>query len=202
MKNLIYSLLSFVSIFVIISACSHEIKLTGDKDKPIPINAEIKIHIYQHAASVVDDLQEGLEEDYEDSTGLGAKIMYYVINQIGVSTAYAAESNWETAKENMKKVYQQSYKYIKAGYVGENRNGYVTAIFKTKCDDAAEKKKIEDAVKKLNEVRKEFYQLDAKQNKTTVENICAIYAKAYRDKAKGIWVEVEEKGSWIWKKID
>ena len=44
------------------SACSPRVTIVGDKDNPIPINAEIKIHIYQHAASDVDEIMSGLDE--------------------------------------------------------------------------------------------------------------------------------------------
>jgi len=205
MKNLIYSIISVVAIFAIISACSHEIKLTGDKDKPIPINAEIKIHIYQHAASVVDDLQKGLEEDYDD-TSLGNRILYY-ISKIGVSSAYASESGkseaWMKAKEELAKIYQPTYrKYMKKGNIGENRDGYVTVISKGEYENDEEKKATEEAAKKLNEARKAFYIEDAKSIKEDPAVVCKNYAAVYRNNAKGIWVEVEEKNKWVWKKIN
>ena len=54
---------------VLLSVCSPQVKIVGDKEKPIAINAEIKIHIYQHAASVVDGWQAALDEEGGGAAG-------------------------------------------------------------------------------------------------------------------------------------
>ncbi|MBR4821241.1 hypothetical protein IKZ70_05195 [bacterium] len=64
MKNLAIFVCAALGLAALL-ACTPEVKITGDAEKPIAINAEINIHIYQHAEEVVDDLYAGLDDEPE-----------------------------------------------------------------------------------------------------------------------------------------
>ena len=191
------------------SGCSPEVTIVGDKDRPIPINAEIKIHIYQHASSVVDDLQEGLDEEYEEeedtSSGLVQSVLVCLVRAVSMPCAYAEtqptpSAEWNAAKDELKKVYRQSYPYLKKELLGENRDGYVSVINKTTGVSDEELKKASELAGELNKARKAFYLLDAKLQGVDVRFIQDTYARAFRDKANAIWVEERSDGEWKWVK--
>ncbi len=207
MKNskivLLPVVICLISISGLYSACSHEIKIVGDKDKPIPINAEIKIHIYQHAADNVDTMMEGLDDeaDKPEKTSQFAKKFIYALANIGVSTAYAGEKgNTQNALNKAVKLYRNAYPYLKKQILGENREGYVSVINKSKKASDAELKEAAKIADELNAARKALYQSDAKTKNVSIKEIQTGYANAFRTKSKeGLWVEVKKGNKWIWK---
>jgi len=207
MKNsknvLLYVIVCLVFVLGMQSACSHEVKIVGDKDKPIPINAEIKIHIYQHAADNVDKMMEGLDDETEgpENTSRFSKRIWHVLANIGVSTAYAAEPDGsQTALGKAVKLYRKAYPYMKKQILGENRDGYVSVINKAKSASDPELKEAAKVADELNAARKALYQSDAKSKNVSIREIQTGYANAFRQKSKkGIWVEVKKDGKWIWK---
>jgi uncharacterized protein YdbL (DUF1318 family) len=192
-----------LAMAVAAGGCTHEVKVVGDKDKPIPINAEIKIHIYQHAASVVDEMYgEEYEEPEEIPTSFIDRALRVVVDALGVRSAYAADmgSQWQDAKRAMVEAQRTAAPHLKRGLLGENRNGYVAPIDKAANAGSDEVKAAARAADDLNAKRKAFYTLDAEQQGVSIRHIQSAYAKAIRDKAKGIWVEVERDGAWAWER--
>ena len=182
-------------------ACTPEVKITGDSEKPIAINAEINIHIYQHAEEVVDDLYAGLDDEPEPEPDTAfVRIMERVVASLSISSCEAAEQKSQ-AYQNMKKAFTETMKYMKSGYVGENRFGYVTYIGKADKPDSKTAQEAQKAVAKLNAARKAFYEEEAKSQKTTVEEIQKTYAAVYASRAKGLWVEVCNGKNYEWKKF-
>lgn len=214
MKNSYLPLI--VIVLLIYCACSPQLTIKGDGDNPIPINAEINIHIYQHASSVVDDLQDGLEEEYEEEleevggasdTSVLSKFFIHVVQNLGVQSAYAEnnqQAEWERTKVVLKKSYRKAYPYLKAGYLGENRSGYVDVINKQNINEKATKKldasKAAQIAATLNKARKAFYIIDSKMQKVNLATIQSNYAKAFSASAqgKGIWVETQINKNWKW----
>ena len=199
-------LVGFITIFsasCLLSACSHELKLVGDKDKPVSINAEIKIHIYQHAADNVDKMMEGLDDEIEtpEKTSFVFKKFLYALADLGVSTAYAAEKNSsQTALSKSIQLYRKAYPYLKKQILGENRDGYVAVINKSKNAAATDIKEAAKIADKLNAARKVLYLSDAKAKNVSVREIQTMYAKAFRQKSKkGTWAELKKDGKWSWK---
>ena len=101
----------------------------------------------------------------------------------------------------MKKAFAEAMKYMKSGYVGENRYGYVTYIGKAEKPDSQAAQDAQKAVAKLNAARKAFYEEEAKSQKTTVEEIQKTYAAVYASRAKGLWVEICNGKNYEWKKF-
>ena len=182
-------------------ACTPEVKITGDSEKPIAINAEINIHIYQHAEEVVDDLYAGLDDEPEpEPDSAFVRVMERVIAALSISSCEAAEQKSQ-AYQDMKKAFAEAMKYMKSGYIGENRYGYVTYIGKAEKPDSQAAQDAQKAVAKLNAARKAFYEEEAKSQNTTVSEIQKTYAAVYAAKAKGIWVEVSNGKTYEWKKL-
>jgi uncharacterized protein YdbL (DUF1318 family) len=190
-------------------ACTPQVKVVGDKDKPIPINAEIKIHIYQHAAGVVDQLQEGVEEQAEEPeaepSALLERGLLRVLRAISISSAHAAEApvpmSWRAAFDAMQQAYRTALPLLRSGMLGENREGYVTVINKGGAPASAQADAATTAAA-LNQARRAFYTLDAQQQGIALASLQATYAKAFREskKVRGIWVEVLRNGQWAWEK--
>ncbi|GEM_PF-1162917 len=203
------ALLSMLAV-MLAPACSPQLKVVGDKDKPIPINAEIKIHIYQHAAGVVDQLQDGLEEPAEEPeaepSALLERAAWRVVRAIGVRAACAAEpaanTPWQAAFDAMQRVYRQALPFLRSGALGENREGYVTVINKNSAATAAERAAAAKIAAELNQARRAFYAQDAQHQGVALAGLQASYAKAFREskKVRGIWVELVRKGQWVWEK--
>ena len=200
MKNLAVFVCAALSLAVLL-ACTPEVKITGDAEKPIAINAEINIHIYQHAEEVVDDLYAGLDDEPEpEPDSAFVRVMGRVVAALSISSCEAAEQKSQ-AYQDMKKAFAEAMKYMKSGYIGENRYGYVTYIGKAEKPDSQAAQDAQKAVAKLNAARKAFYEEEAKSQKTTVEEIQKTYAAVYASRAKGLWVEICNGKNYEWKKF-
>lgn len=200
MKNLAVFVCAALSLAVLL-ACTPEVKITGDAEKPIAINAEINIHIYQHAEEVVDDLYAGLDDEPEpEPDSAFVRVMGRVVAALSISSCEAAEQKSQVYQD-MKKAFAEAMKYMKSGYIGENRYGYVTYIGKAEKPDSQAAQEAQKAVAKLNAARKAFYEEEAKSQKTTVEEIQKTYAAVYASRAKGMWVEVCNGKNYEWKKF-
>ncbi|MCX7847399.1 MAG: YdbL family protein [bacterium] len=199
-----------VVALMLYTACSPEVKIVGDKDKPIPINAEIKIHIYQHAASVVDDVLRGRETaEQPDMEDEGAwqleQAATRLVELLSARPAYAATSGrqsaaWQAALARLKEADRKAAPLLKSYMLGENRDGFVSVINKgglATTQQLAEAAKIAD---ELNAARKAFYEIDAREQGVDMRTVQETYAKLFREKSKGVWVEVQENGTWVWKK--
>ena len=186
------------------SACSPRVTIVGDKDNPIPINAEIKIHIYQHAASDVDEIMSGLDEEVEEEapTSMLTKIIR-VVQNIGVSSAYADRPDNSAQKAaalaEIKTLYREAYPFLKKGLLGENRNGYVQPISKVKNATQEDITQAAKAADKLNSARKKLYQIVSDLQGTHIRLTQEAYSTAFRSKAKkGTWIERKKGEEWVW----
>lgn len=198
-----------LSLALIVAGCSPEVKIVGDKDRPIPINAEIKIHIYQHAASVVDDVlsgREAVDEPDTDDDGacrweeLGTRLASLGAKPVFATQGAKQSAAWQAALARMKDADRKAAPLLKSGMLGENRDGYVSVINRggmATTQQLAEAAKIAD---ELNAARKAFYEIDAREQGVDVRTVQETYAKLFREKSKGVWVEVQENGVWVWKK--
>jgi len=207
MKNLSLSKilsLATLCLLLILIACSPKVTVVGDKDHPVAINAEIKIHIYQHAANDVDEIMEGIDdeefEEEEPSSMLTKAIS--IVQNFGVSTAYAAppkQTDNKSALDKVKKLYKEAYPYLKKGFLGENKDGYVQLINKNTAAAKDETAKAAKAADKLNAARKDLYQINAKLSGTDVRAQQEAYSTAFRSKAKkGIWIQRKKGDEWVW----
>ena len=207
MKNsktvLLAGFLSIIFVSYLLSACSHELKLVGDKDKPVSLNVEIKFHIYQHAADDVDEMMKGLDDETEapEKTSFVFRKFIYALADFGVSTAYAEETaNKKTLVEKTVVLYRKAYPYLKKQMLGENRDGYISVINKAKNAPDIELKETAKIADELNAARKNLYQFIANLEKGTIRNTQTAYADTFRQKSKkGIWVETKKEGKWQWK---
>ena len=123
-----------LSMMLLFAVCSPEVKVIGDKEKPVTINAEIKIHIYQHAASVVDDLRGDAESEETNSTSMISRAFAALLQTFCVPAAYAAPSahskEWTAAFAQLKAADKKALPLLKNGMLGENKDGYIEVINK------------------------------------------------------------------------
>ena len=192
-------ILSAIMIFSY-TACTHRIEVVGDKDKPIPINAEIKIHIYQHAANNVDAMMDALDEEGDiepEASRFTQRALHVILNSFGAKNAYAADDASPLSRAI--EAYKSAKPYLMQGLLGENRDGYLSVINKAATATDEEKKAAAAAAEEVNNARKSLYSSDATTKGVSIRQIQAAYAKAFREKAKsGIWVEMYKDGSWQW----
>ncbi|NLF39270.1 DUF1318 domain-containing protein [bacterium] len=193
---------------VLLSVCSPQVKIVGDKEKPIAINAEIKIHIYQHAASVVDGWQEALDEEGGGAAGSATNAALLAVSRfVSLFTIPCAEAapaqrsaEWQQANSRVIKSYREAARFFRNGMIGERKDGFVEIINKEGITGTIEIAAAKRAADALNTARKAFYELDAKELNQPLAVIQDQYAKALRDKAQGIWVQVQKDGQWVWTK--
>jgi len=192
-----------LALLVILFACSPKVTVVGDKDNPIAINAEIKIHVYQHAEQDVDDIMDELDEEVpEDSpTSMITKAMSIAQN-FGVSTAYAAapsQADKKAAKKEVVKYFKAALPFLKSGILGEGKDGYVVLINK---NPSATKEQITKAIQiadKLNAARKRLYEIAAALTGGDIRLQQEAYSTAFRKKAKkGTWIQRKKGGNWVW----
>jgi len=185
------------------SACSR-VTIVGDKDKPIPINADIKIHIYQHAANDVDKMLEGLEEAEEPEEAssnetAAVTVLIRVIEAVSVQSAYAAEAPSDPLCA-VTSIYPTVVVYMKKGLLGEGHDGYVVPLNKATNAAPTEVTAATKAADALNTARRKLYENRAKKEGTDIRTIQATYAQVLREKSpKGVWIEVQQNNTWVWK---
>ena len=203
MKTKFFSLAALFALLILF-ACSPKVTVVGDKDNPVAINAEIKIHVYQHAAQDVDDIMEGLDEEEteeEQPTSMLTRVMTIVQN-FGVSTAYAAKAKnpaKEAAKQEVRKYFKQALPFLKNGILGENKDGYVELINKNPSATKEQITKATQIADKLNAARKKLYEISAKLTGTSIRMQQEAYSTAFRKKAKkGTWIQRKKGNNWVW----
>lgn len=203
MKTKIFPLFSLMMLGILF-ACTHNVTVSGDEEHPVVINAEVKIHVYQHAAKDVDDIMEGIDDEEpeaEEPTSMISKVMT-VVQNFGVSTAYAAKptsAEKNAAKAEVKTYYRQAYPYLKKGILGENKDGFVELVNKNPKASKIEITKAAEIADKLNAARKKLYEISAALTGTNVRIQQEAYSTAFRSKAKkGIWIQRKKGSSWVW----
>ena len=184
------------------SACTR-VTLAGDQDHPISINADIKIHIYQHAASNVDKIMEGLDKAEEpedaDDDGASASFLARAVEAVSMSSAYAAEPATDPLTK-VKEIYHKAFPLLKKGMLGENRDGYVSVVNKAASTEPGDAAAAAKAADELNAARKAMYENDVKTQGGNIRSIQESYARVWSEKSpKGVWVEVQENKAWVWK---
>ena len=199
----LFAVLTALVVMLAHSACSPRVTLVGDKDNPIPINAEIKIHIYQHAASDVDKMMEAAGETEEpeeaDGDSAAASFLTRIIEAVSLPSAYAAEPAPDPLAKAVE-LYKKAMPYLKKGMLGENRDGYVAIVNKVASPDPGDAAAAAKVADELNAARKALYEHRAKQDNSDIRKAQETYAALFREKSpKGVWVEVLENKVWVWK---
>lgn len=184
------------------SACTHRVEVVGDRDKPIPIEAEIRIHIYQHAAQNVDkmmDALDDLDDELPDTSQRLNRFLYALANALGPRAAYAAQAPEQSLLQATIDAYREAAPYLSNGLLGENRNGYLSVIDKAQNVTDEQRQNAARAAEQVNTARRALYQNDARTQRVSIREIQAAYARAFQERARaGWWVEFNVDGEWQW----
>jgi len=188
-----------VVVCVIYVACGPTITI-DPPDKPIEINVNVRIDIYNHVAEVEEDIYGDYMEDEVEEAPDGSESL---LRHMFMKSAYGDtdDEKYTAAKNRRKGRASKVIKYKNDGSLGENHNGGVSLIKSDKVkNDSAYKDKVKDLVEDENADREIMYEIDAKKRDVSVDVLKQETARYWRDKSKtGHWIEVKEEGKWVWK---
>ncbi len=199
-RRLLLVVFSFVLVCMIYISCGPTITI-DPPDKPIEINVNVRIDIYNHVAAVEEDIYgDYLEGEDEETPGGGESFL----RNMFMRSAYGKSDTdkYNAAKNRRKARAGQVVQYKKDGSIGENHKGLVSLIQSEKVkSDKSYADKVEKLVEKENADRDTMFKIDAGKRGVPVDILRQETARYWRDNSKsGHWIEVKEDGKWVWKR--
>ncbi len=199
-RRILLALVFFVLTCIMYVSCGPRVKIEGP-DKPIEINVNVRIDIYNHVAEVEEDIYG---DDDDDDEGEDSSESSFLLRSLFMPRAYGAsdDAKYKAAKERRKARAGQVKQYKKDGSLGENHKGGVSLIESDKVKkDKAYAGKVKKLVKEENADREIMFKLDAKKRGVSPDIIRQETARYWQDHTKpGQWVEVKKGGKWVWKR--
>ena len=166
---------------LILSSCA---SVTVKQDKPIEIN--VRVDIYEHAESVVDELTKPLPKNERPKSALEPSRTPVLVTQ---ATSGGAERSLDEIKRAIRSRAEKVRALKTAGAIGEDSRGYL-AVVDTKSKDA------KAAVEAENADRKALYENEAVAAGKSINVVQDAYARAWHKSAEaGDWLEKD--GKWI-----
>jgi uncharacterized protein YdbL (DUF1318 family) len=189
----------FVVVCLIYISCGPTVTI-DPPDKPIEINVNVRIDIYNHVAAVEEDIYgDYLESKTEETPGGGT-----FLRNMFMRSAYGESDTekYNAAKDRRKARAGRVVQYKKDGSIGENHKGLVSVIQSEKVkSDKSYADKVEDLVEDENADRNTMFEIDAAKRGVPVDILREETARFWRDNSKsGHWIEVKEDGKWVWKR--
>jgi hypothetical protein len=170
-------------------------------DKPIEINVNVRIDIYNHVAAVNDDIYGNVTDEEGNGEPTSRR---YILPGVFMQSAYGATDtqNYNEAKDRRKARARDIMRYKKDGSIGEDHLGDVAVIQSDKIkNDKSYASRVKETVKKENSDRAIMYEIDAAKQGVSVDQIRAANALYWRDNSKdGEWIEVKRGDDWVWKR--
>ncbi|MBD3245578.1 MAG: YnbE family lipoprotein [Candidatus Omnitrophica bacterium] len=181
----------FITALLCAAACTPRVQLQT-KD-PLKVDINMRVDVYQHVVEEADSIEDQI---YGDSPTQ--------LNWLfGIQNVYAQDSGVqiEDAIAVRKELAPKVKRFFEAGYVGENRNGYIELI---DMNIAPEKKEeIQQVIEKENKARRQIYRVTAAKNNLEVSQVERIFFRDhYKRAASGDWFERYDKtkGKHVWEK--
>lgn len=166
-------------------------KVNLQTSQPLKVDINMRVDVYQHVAKDVESIQDQIY-------GSAPKQINAILM---MNEAYAQEYSPEVAAaiDRRKSRKAAIEKYFEKGYIGENKDGYLTYI--AKGDILSDiKNTVESAVAEENADRGEIYKAIAQKNGVDVsETARMFFGDDYKRAPNGYWFEVYEGGRYIWK---
>lgn len=194
------TIICLLIIAIVYVSCGPTVKI-DTPDKPIEINVNVRIDIYNHVASVEESIYGDVnepEENRKPSTGNESFLRgFFMQGAFGAVSVEEYNAALERRKARARKVIQ----YKDDGSLGENHEGLVSLIQNEKVrNDDNYAKSVKNLIKDENSDREKMYEYDASKKGVPVSVIKESSAQYHRDSAKkGWWIEVKEEGKWVWK---
>ena len=174
---------------VIVGLGCARLKVEAPKE-PIKVDISMRLDIYQHVTKDINDIENIVSGKEEKDKKANSQSMLHLF----AATAYAQESldpEVEKAALSRKERRPQLVPFEEKGIVGENKSGFLE-IRATQNSDAS----LEALVKAENNDRMIIYQLLAKKNGTSVQEVQKLYAKRLQESAPtGTPIEVSNESS-------
>ena len=196
-----YLLVMFFIVLIALAyvSCGPTIKV--ETPKPIEINVNVRIDVYNHVAAVEDSIYGEAEKQQENKqTPSGGQSL---IRQLFMQPACAAsdDSQYNAAKQRRTARASDVIKYKNEGSLGENHFGLVSVIDSPKVkSDKNYASKVRKLVKEENADREIMYKYDAQSQGVSVDVVKEQAARVHRDRDKsGWWIEVKQGNDWVWK---
>ena len=190
MRKIIYLAVFWFS-FIFVLGCT---KVKLETSKPIKIDIKMRVDVYQHIVSEVNDIEQEIYGESEQKLNLF---------RIGEEVAYAYEERPPEVKEailSRKKRASLIEQYQKMGYIGENEKALLVVMKDTPQDVYNE---VEKLVEEENRDRMVIYKYMASKNNVPLEQIQEVFFnKHYQLAPQGSWFKIfdKEKEGYVWKK--
>ncbi len=187
MRVLTVMISAFIGLFTL--SCA---SLNVQTKKPIKVDINMRVDVYQHVVKDVESLESQVYGEPE-SKQLNALFSW--------GYAYAAEYSPEVtnALTRRKRRAGRLEAFLKAGYIGENRDALLEVISKNIPDNL--KEEVEGIVKDENADREIVYRATAEKNGITIDEVRKVFFNDHYRRAKeGYWFEVYDKdtGKYRW----
>ncbi len=204
MKKRYLSIAVFFVVFCLIYVSCGPTVTIEPPDKPIEINVNVRIDIYNHVAAVEEDIYGDYLGDSEEKEEEGVPPdSGSLLRNLFMRSAYGATDSdrYKAAKDRRKARAGDVIRYKKEGSIGENHKGLVSLIESDKVkSDSDYADKVKKLVKEENADRETMFETDARKRGVPVDILRQETARFWRDHSKkGAWIEVKKGGKWVWK---
>ena len=175
-----------IALLFCIAAALGCARVTVETAKPLQVDINMRLDIYQHVEKDVDSINDQIY-------GGQAQQMNFIF---GVRPVYASEfsSEFAGAIERRRARLEVVEAYLSQGVIGENRN----ALLEVRGSASAD---IQALVSQENKDRETIYQETARKNNTDIAGVRSVFfEKDYQRAPSGYWFEMCENGRCVWKK--
>ncbi|MCP4653691.1 MAG: YdbL family protein [Candidatus Omnitrophica bacterium] len=178
-----------VFFLMIMIACA---KVSVETTKPIKVDINLRVDIYQHVQKDVDSIMDEIYSDQQSR-----------LNSIFVlPCVYAADfsSQVNEAIQGIKSRLSKMENYFASGYIGENKDGALEVV--ADVPDSVSDELLTD-LKKENADREVLYRATADKNGASLSDVRKIFfEKHYEKAADGSFFEAYDQATdaYIWKK--
>ena len=164
---------------LILASCA---SVTVKQDKPIEIN--VRVDIYEHAESVVDELTKPLPKNEKPKSAVEPSLSPILVTR---ATSGGAERSLDEIKRSIRSRAEKVRALKTAGTIGEDSRGYL-AVVDAKSKDA------KATVEAENADRKALYENEAVATGKSINVVQDAYARAWHKSAEaGDWIEINGK---------
>lgn len=180
------------TVFVCIVAVLGCAKVNIETAKPIKVDINMRVDIYQHVVEDVESIEDQIYGDTEKQLNC----------LFGIENVYAEDGNaaLSAAIHNRKKRLNKVEYYFKKGYIGENRDAYLEIVSQSISRDL--RQEVERLVSAENLDRQVIYKATAQKNGVAIEETRKVFFQDHYNRApSGYWFEVFDEGkddyTWI-----
>jgi len=168
-------------------------RVSVETKEPIKVDVSMRIDVYQHVVEEVDSIEAQIYGDTEQQLNFNW----------GIKEVYAADLPAEAAEAIARRKSRAGTveNYLKLGYLGINRAGYLEVI--SDKVQGQEKVSVSAVASRENNDRRIINSYTASKNKVSLAQVEEVMAKdSFKRVGPGTWVEFydQDSNSYIWQK--